>query len=108
MATNDIDFGGKTINYAILAENNALLGDVANESTQNKLALLLDVLANLGVNIDPVTGRIRVTVDAGTLPAVTTVSTVTNMTQIGAVSANSLVLDTMQQNWAACIRGRIS
>jgi hypothetical protein len=67
---------------------------------------LLDRLVNR-MDIDPVTGRVRVQVDsiagAQTLATVTTVTTVTtlsNQSNIGGIAANSLVLDAMQSAWA--------
>ncbi len=79
-------------------------------------AALKNVLDPLAV--DPVTGRVRVTVDAiagsltlgtiTTVGTVTTCATVTNQAQIGAIKADSTVYDTMENNWADCVRGRIS
>lgn len=65
--------------------------------------------------VDPATGRLRILLDAiagsltlGTVSTVTTCSTVTNMSQIGAVPANSLVQDAMDAVWYESVRRCIS
>lgn len=127
MPTNDIDFNGKTIRAAILAADNTLVGDIAKDSTldtiaeqqevitelQNTVKYFANILAQLGFTVDPASGRMRITVEAGTLPAVTTVttvstvSTVTNIAQFGTISTAGTVFDIMQNTWANNIRGRI-
>lgn len=125
MPTNDIDFNGKTIRAAILAADNTLVGDIAKDSTldtiaeqqevitelQNTVKYFANILAQLGFTVDPASGRMRITVEAGTLPTVTTVttvSTVTNIAQFGAISTAGTVFDLMQNTWANNIRGRIA
>jgi len=119
MPTNYIDFNGKTIRAAILAADNTLVGDIAKDSTlgtiadqqeaiielQNTLKYFADILAQLGFTVDPASGRMRITVEAGTLP---TVSTVTNIAQFGTISTAGTVFDIMQNTWANNIRGRIA
>jgi len=122
MPTNDIDFNGKTIRAAILAADNTLVGDIAKDSTldtiaeqqevitelQNTVKYFANILAQLGFTVDPASGRMRIAVEAGTLPTVTTVSTVTNVAQFGAISTAGTVFDLMQNTWANNIRGRIA
>jgi hypothetical protein len=61
------------------------------------------------MTFDPATGSTRVSgsvaVSTGTLA---TVSTVTNLSQVGGVSANTLVTDMMQTAWALSVRARIT
>lgn len=136
MPTNDIDFNGKTIRDAILAADNTIVGDIAKDSTlagidtkvaatntkqdtiiaqqaalnnlEETLRYFAGILAQLGFTVDPASGRMRISVETGTLPAVTTVSTVTTLSQIGGIAANGAVFDIMQDAWANNIRGRIS
>jgi hypothetical protein len=122
MSANIVNFGGKTIRAAILAEDNTLVGDIAKDSTlenmadqqaeivklQNTVKYFADILAQLGFTVDPASGRMRITVEAGTLPSVTTVATVTSVTNVGGIGAQGLVFDIMQDTWANCIRGRIT
>jgi hypothetical protein len=67
------------------------------------------------ISTDVTTGRMRVVLDplggAQTLATVTTVgtvSTVTSMSQIGAMPANSMVMDAMQNMWANSIRRQVT
>jgi hypothetical protein len=126
MSANIVNFGGKTIRAAILAEDNTLVGDIAKDSTLENMAdqqaaqhdemlalqttvkYFADILAQLGFTVDPTSGRMRITVEAGTLPSVTTVATVTSVTNVGGIGAQGLVFDIMQDTWANCIRGRIT
>ena len=57
------------------------------------------------ISLDMTTGSIRVLVSGGSL---STVSAVTNLTQVGGVPANGLVPDMMQTAWATSVRGRIT
>lgn len=126
MSANIVNFGGKTIREAILAEDNTLVGDIAKDSTLENIAdqqaaqhaemlalqttvkYFADILAQLGFTVDPASGRMRISVEAGTLPAVTTVSTVSTMNQLSGFSTSGIVFDLMQTAWANSIRGRIS
>jgi len=122
MSANIVNFGGKTIRAAILAEDNTLVGDIAKDSTlenmadqqaeiinlQNTVKYFADILAQLGFTVDPASGRMRITVEGGTLPTVTTVTTVTGVTNVGGINAAGVVFDIMQDTWANCIRGRIT
>lgn len=87
------------------------------------LKMLMEYIAN-PTNIDPATGRLRVSLDniaaALTLATITTVTTVTtvttcstvtsvtNKTQEGGVPSNSTVFDAMQNNWANSVRRAIT
>jgi hypothetical protein len=69
---------------------------------------ILDLLAN-PISQDPNSGRLRVSVDSiATALTLTTVTTLSNMTAIGSVSAGSTVLDLMQTMWANSVRPRIT
>lgn len=68
------------------------------------------------MSFDPSVGAMRVyippnvnagpiNINSGTL---STVQAVTNITQVGGVAANSLVLDNMMTAWALSVRGRIT
>lgn len=71
-----------------------LLGGIAQEATAEELLGLLDLIADrVGIltavrNGD---GTLRVSVSGGLLPTVTTVATITNLAQLGGVSAQPLV-----------------
>ena len=69
---------------------------------------ILTLLGMLSVSQNPTTGQLRVSIDAGTLPTVTAVSTVTNLSQIGAQSANNLLADAMYNQYANGVRAQIS
>lgn len=70
--------------------------------------------------IDPVTGRLRISLDniaaaltlatITTVSTVTTCSTVTKASQLGSlgIDASGAVYDLMDTAWAQCVRGRIS
>jgi hypothetical protein len=78
------------------------------------LQRLMEIIAN-PLAVDPTTSRMRVSIEAGgvsvsslpTLAAVTTVATVTNLAQIGAVNANQVVMDIADTSWAEALRDRI-
>ena len=65
---------------------------------------------------DPSVGAMRVyipaNVNAGSVTVASgtigTVSTLTNMAQVGGVAANSLVLDNMMTAWALTVRARVT
>lgn len=69
-------------------------------------------LFNEGPHIDPASGRLRVVLDAlggaQTLGTVTTCATLTSMSQVAGVPANSFIYDSIDSAWAQCIRGRIT
>lgn len=69
---------------------------------------LTAIRSTLESYMDPLSGRMRVFLDQNgggqTLATVTTVGTVTNMSQVGAVPANSMVLDAMHATWAMAVR----
>lgn len=69
---------------------------------------MLNVLSLMGISVNSSTGQLRVSVDAGTLPTVTTVGTVTNLSQIGGNTANNLLADAMYNQYANSIRAQIS
>lgn len=65
--------------------------------------------------VEPGSGRIRATIEAGTLPAVTTVTTVTtvsavtSMTQFGGHPIKDTQLKHAQDSaWALCVRARVT
>lgn len=66
---------------------------------------LLDVIAN-PVQVDPTSGRMRVMLDA--TGGAQTLGTVTTLSQVGSVAANSFIYDTMHAQWASALRGRIT
>lgn len=66
---------------------------------------LLDVIAN-PVQVDPTSGRMRVMLDA--TGGAQTLGTVTTLSQVGGVAANSFIYDTMHAQWASALRGRIT
>lgn len=92
--------------------------NLATESNIVRLNYIVGALKNFVTAVDPVTGQVRTqvlnSITVGTLPTlgavttVTTVSTVTNMSQLGGLGANSLVVDSMNNRWAAVVRGRIT
>lgn len=66
---------------------------------------LLGVIAN-PVQVDPTSGRMRVMLDA--TGGAQTLGTVTTLSQVGGVAANSFIYDTMHAQWASALRGRIT
>lgn len=64
---------------------------------------LLEVVAN-PLSVDPATSRMRVSIEAG---SITTVSTLSNMAQVGGINANQFIFDTADIAWATSIRERI-
>lgn len=69
---------------------------------------LLDAIAN-PVSIETSSGRQRVVLDAtGGAQTLGTVSTVTSLSQIGGVAANSSVLDLMTLAWSESVRVAVS
>lgn len=66
---------------------------------------LLGVIAN-PVHVDPTSGRMRVMLDA--TGGAQTLGTVTTLSQVGGVAANSFIYDTMHAQWASALRGRIT
>jgi hypothetical protein len=72
-------------------------------------AALLAVLKAIAspITFDPSTGSTRVSgsVVVSTLP---TLSTLTNLAQVGGVPANTIPDDVMRAAWAASVRGRIT
>jgi hypothetical protein len=69
----------------------------------------LKAIAN-PMTFDPANGSTRVSgsVAVSVLPALSTVSLVTNLAQVGGVAANTLVTDMMQTAWALSVRARIT
>lgn len=56
------------------------------------------------MHVDPVSGRLRVLLDpSGGAQTLGTVTTVTNLAQIGAVKADSLIFDAMHNNWCNAV-----
>jgi len=96
------------------------LQTTGNDSLNHVDGLLYSMLQALRqianpISTDVASGRMRVVLDplggAQTLAQVNTVgtvSTVTSMSQIGAMPANSMVMDTMQNMWANSIRRQIT
>jgi hypothetical protein len=72
------------------------------------LHAMINMLGMLVMSQNPANGMLRVTVDAGTLPTVTTCNTVTNITQIGGQIANNLLADAMYNQYANGVRAQIS
>lgn len=77
------------------------------------LRQLLEAIAN-PTHVDPATAALRVlfpsaqavTISSGTVTAVTTCATVTNLAQVGGVNAASLVADIADLSWGQCVRER--
>lgn len=94
---------------AAVSENNlipATLNDMAVS-----MRAMLNVLSLMGISVNTSTGQLRVSVDAGTLPGVSTVttcSTVTNLSQIGGNTANNLLADAMYNQYANAVRANIT
>lgn len=102
-------------------------GDGLLAISANDLAVAIKIAVNSvldGMAIDPVTGRLRMSLDniaaaltlatittvtgVTTVSTVTTVTTVTNKAQEGGIPSNSMVYDLMDVAWADCVRGRIA
>ena len=73
------------------------------EAASAALIAVLHRIAN-PMTFDPTTGSTRV-LASGSL---TTVTTVTNIAQLGGIAANLLVEDMMRTAWATSVRGRIT
>jgi len=72
------------------------------------LHAIINMLGMLVISQNPTNGMLRVTVDGGTLPTVTTCNTVTNISQIGGQTANNLLADAMYNQYANGVRAQIS
>ena len=58
---------------------------------------------------DPTSGRLRVVLDAtGGAQTLGTVTTLTSMSQVAGVAANSFIYDTMHAAWAHAVRPRVT
>lgn len=105
---------GKTtaVNTGAIAGTVALdapsLAALETVSVTNFPASVLRALENLsdGPQIDAASGRLRVVLD--TNGGAQTLGSVTTMSQIGGIPANSTVYDLMDAAWAQCIRPRIA
>jgi hypothetical protein len=115
-ASDQVDASGSTVTATISGTPNVNvtdredreLGLVTMKDAFMELRLMADYLKDLPLALDPTTSRVREkieSIDSGvTLPIVTTVSTVTNLSQIGGTVSNSLVFDTMDIAWNTGIR----
>ena len=82
--------------------------NLGEDGTLQKIAQYLEqIAANLGRTYPDTAGNLRVNVNAGTLPTVTTVSTVGNQTQMSGYSTAYDQYSAMHAN-AAANRSRIS
>jgi hypothetical protein len=96
---------------------------VALDDINATLRIMLNSLTNLVLAQNPSNGQLRISVDAGTLPTVTTVTgvttvttvstvttvgSVTNTAQVGGFAANGYIQDTMNLVWASAFRPRIT
>lgn len=73
-----------------------------------ELRLMADALKDIPLTIDPSTSNVRVITQTGSIiTTVTTVSTVTNLPQIGGVVTNGFIFDTMDIVFNTGIRPQI-
>ena len=82
--------------------------------TQDLAVALLRAINEMheGPHIETASGRMRVLLDAAggaqTLGTVTTCGTLTSMSQVAGIPANSFIYDSIDVAWSNCIRGRIT
>lgn len=88
-------------------------GNHINPATSEDIARLMRYLSSLAIK--DASGRQRITVDVmptttvtGTITAVTTVWTITNIPTIGGMWAELLQRSTMRDAWANSVRSRLS
>lgn len=83
-----------------------LFGEIGLESTLQKIAVYLaEIAQNIGRMYPDTSGRMRVNIETGTL---TTVTTLTNASQIGGVNASYDQYCQMQMTVNSSIRNQIS
>ena len=84
---------------------------VALADIAQNIRRLVELQAN-PIHILPDTGAMRVGIVSGSVgiaasQTLATVTTLTSMNQVAGVPANTLVLDSMMNNWANTVRGRV-
>jgi hypothetical protein len=103
-----------TLNYDTSAMSStdklAIYLDDANTPSSDEAIVLLRRMVKLmePLAVQDSAQRQRVTIDAGTLPAVTTVTTVTNVTGLGGVDARFQYTDQARNAYANGIRANIT
>lgn len=127
VATDDIG-GGRQAQLMKLLDGTDGSAQSARVNSDGQLAVSVEALtaafikamSNVldGMALDPVTGRLRVSIDAiasaltlatiTTVSTVTTCSTVTNKAQEGGVPSNSMIYDLMDNNWVDNVRRQIT
>lgn len=85
-----------------------IAGSISAASDFTAAVLRALELFSEGPHLDPASGRLRVMLDPlGGAQTLGTVSTLTTLSQIAGIPANSMVYDAIDVAWAQCVRGRV-
>lgn len=112
VATDDIG-GGRQAQLMKLLDGTDGSAQSARVNSDGQLAVSVEALtaafikamSNVldGMALDPVTGRLRVSIDA-----IASALTLTNKAQEGGVPSNSMIYDLMDNNWVDNVRRQIT